>query len=188
MSCNNIERLGTWFPEAEYSTEHQMRNRNTDSGLVSYLGQGAFYTNFSITTASKNCYIPAKTRLRSYYAPCFVWCVLSCSELLGALSGTEISIVPERLRTVLFFTRHPPAATGIHTLAPPRDEAFKKILEDQLAYFLGAGFRSRTSRLVAKRTSQKMLPSRRGRWRGTFLELSGMEMGADEDEVGHVLR
>ena len=76
--------------------------------------------------------------------------------------------------------RHSPAATGIHTLGPPQDDAFKKILQDRLAGFLGAGFRSRTNRLVAKREASEMQPRRRGRWRGTLMELSGMEIGRDE--------
>ena len=73
-----------------------------------------------------------------------------------------------------------PAATGIHTLGPPQDDAFNKILQDQLAGFLGAGFRSRTNRLAAKRAASQMQPGRRGRWRGTLLELSGMEIGPEQ--------
>ncbi|CAM9152572.1 unnamed protein product [Laminaria digitata] len=77
------------------------------------------------------------------------------------------------------------AATGIHTLGPPQDDAFKKILQDQLAGFLGAGFRSRTNRLVAKRAASKLETGRRGRWRGTLLELSCMEIGPDQLKLEH---
>lgn len=79
-----------------------------------------------------------------------------------------------------FMTCHSSAATGIHTLGPPKDDAFEKILQDQLAGFLGAGFRSRTNRLVAKRAASQMQPGRRGRWRGTLLELSAMELGPEQ--------
>lgn len=66
------------------------------------------------------------------------------------------------------------------TLKPPSDShAFKKVLEDQLAALLGAGFRSRTSRLEKKRLAKEMRQEDGGRrrWRGTLLELSEMEKG-----------
>ncbi|CAM9114988.1 unnamed protein product [Scytosiphon promiscuus] len=74
-----------------------------------------------------------------------------------------------------------PAATGIVTLRPPTNShSFKKILEDKLAALLGAGYRSRTSRLEKKRFSTGTAQQRDGggrRWRGTFLQLSEMEKG-----------
>ncbi|CAM9616702.1 unnamed protein product [Ectocarpus sp. 4 AP-2014] len=82
------------------------------------------------------------------------------------------------------------ATTGIATLSPPTDNnAFKKILEEQLAALLGAGFRSRTSRLEMKRAAREAQHQGGGvRWRGTFLELSEMEKGKlgqlEEDDSG----
>ncbi|CAM9958618.1 unnamed protein product [Ectocarpus sp. 8 AP-2014] len=82
------------------------------------------------------------------------------------------------------------ATTGIATLRPPTDNnAFKKILEEQLAALLGAGFRSRTSRLERKRAAREAQQQGGGvRWRGTFLELSEMEKGRlgqlEEDDSG----
>ncbi|CBJ31147.1 hypothetical protein Esi_0236_0005 [Ectocarpus siliculosus] len=82
------------------------------------------------------------------------------------------------------------ATTGIATLSPPTDNrAFKKILEEQLAALLGAGFRSRTSRLERKRAAREAQQQGGGvRWRGTLLELSEMEKGRlgqlEEDDNG----
>ncbi|CAM9222749.1 unnamed protein product [Hapterophycus canaliculatus] len=77
------------------------------------------------------------------------------------------------------------AATGMATLSPPTDgHSFKKILEDQLAVLLSAGFRSRTSRLEKKRLAREIRQEEMAgrRWRGTFLHLSEMEKG----EIGKV--
>lgn len=72
------------------------------------------------------------------------------------------------------------------TLQPPTDNtSFKKTLEDKLASLLGAGFRSRTSRLEKKRAAwearqQQQQQQQNGdtrQWRGTFLELSESEKG-----------
>ncbi|CAM9200072.1 unnamed protein product, partial [Ectocarpus sp. 12 AP-2014] len=82
------------------------------------------------------------------------------------------------------------ATTRIATLSPPTDNnAFKKILEEQLAALLGAGFRSRTSRLERKRAAREAQHQGGAvRWRGTFLELSEMEKGKlgqlEEDDSG----
>ncbi|CAM9633251.1 unnamed protein product, partial [Ectocarpus sp. 13 AM-2016] len=82
------------------------------------------------------------------------------------------------------------ATTGIATLSPPTDNnVFKKILEEQLAALLGAGFRSRTSRLERKRAAREAQHQGGAeRWRGTFLELSEMEKGKlgqlEEDDSG----
>ncbi len=65
------------------------------------------------------------------------------------------------------------------TLQPPVDTTgFRATLEDHLAALLGAGFRSRTSRLEKKREAwevqqqgQQQNGGRR-QWRGTFLHLS----------------
>lgn len=67
------------------------------------------------------------------------------------------------------------------TLQPPNDNtSFKKTLEDKLAALLGAGFRSRTSRLEKKRAARQPQQPQNGetkQWRGTFLQLSEMEKG-----------
>lgn len=81
-------------------------------------------------------------------------------------------------------TLEPSAATGMATLQPPADTTgFRATLEDKLAALLGAGFRSRTSRLEKKRavweTQQQEQQQDGGsrRWRGAFLHLSD-EKGA----------
>lgn len=67
-------------------------------------------------------------------------------------------------------------------LRPPSDNtSCKKILEDKLAALLGAGFRSRTSRLEKKRSARQAQQQQQNgeirEWRGTFLQLSEIEKG-----------
>ncbi|CAN0100191.1 unnamed protein product, partial [Ectocarpus fasciculatus] len=72
------------------------------------------------------------------------------------------------------------ATTGIATLSPPTDHnAFKKILEEQLAALLGAGFRSRTSRLERKRAAREaQQQGGGGGGGGDLFGLSEMEKGS----------